>query len=234
MVDFGGDIPTGTFIDLLCALSNMQICSCRGDIHIKYSLLPSIEMIQEKNISLSLPTLLSMVPELRDSYSFFDDEHQMINKLNIDMGTNNAKTYYNFYIGDGLHRPNRDEIKKAFNTDDVTEQQGSYIVKVPADSISKIMPTVYQDTEGELWYIESPISGMVLPELCLHFLIISALCNIMRYSPHEWSNILSNHDSSEFSLLIRKYLRLFEIKFPMLVTEQISNFKPIIKSDLLK
>ena len=50
--------------------------------------------------------------------------------------------------------------------------------------------------------------------MCLHFLIISALCNIMRYSPHHWSNILTNKVSPQYSLLISKYLRLFEIKYP--------------------
>lgn len=57
----------------------------------------------------------------------------------------------------------------------------------------------------------------------------SALCNIMRYSPHEWNNILSNKVSSEFSLLISKYLRLFELKYPMLVVQQLTNFAPVIK-----
>ena len=91
------------------------------------------------------------------------------------------------------------------------------------------MPTIYQDTRGGLWYIDPLIEGFYLPEICLHYLIISALCNIMRYSPHEWNNILSNKVSSEFSLLVSKYLRLFELKYPMLVVQQLTNFAPVIK-----
>ena len=91
------------------------------------------------------------------------------------------------------------------------------------------MPTIYQDTRGRLWYIDPLIEGFYLPEICLHYLIISALCNIMRYSPHEWNNILSNKISSEFSLLVSKYLRLFELKYPMLVVQQLTNFAPVIK-----
>ena len=97
-----------------------------------------------------------------------------------------------------------------------------------ADVISSIMPLIYQDVNGGLWYVESPVDGLVLPELCLHFLIISALCNIMRYSPKEWSDILFNKVSSEFSLLISRYLRLFEQKFPMLVAQHLTNYLPVL------
>lgn len=53
-------------------------------------------------------------------------------------------------------------------------------------------------------------------------------CGIMRYSPHNWSNILTNKVSPQYSLLISKYLRLFEIKYPMLVSELITNYVPVI------
>ena len=91
---------------------------------------------------------------------------------------------------------------------------------------------IYQDIYGKLWYIDSAVEGVVLPEICLHFLIISALCNIMRYSPNEWNDILFNKISSEFSLLIRKYLRLFEQKFPMLVTQYLTNYIPVLSMPL--
>ena len=93
------------------------------------------------------------------------------------------------------------------------------------------MPTIYHDIHGNLWYINQLVEGFHLPEICLHFLIISALCNIMRYSPYEWNNILSNKISSDFSLLISKYLRLFELKYPMLVVQQLTEFLPTIKSE---
>lgn len=93
---------------------------------------------------------------------------------------------YNFYIGNGIDRPSKEKLKAAFNVDDaaIRDNQGAYKVTVSSSIISRITPCIYHDLRGQLWYIESPIEGLVLPELCLHFLIISALCNIMRYSPH--------------------------------------------------
>lgn len=91
-----------------------------------------------------------------------------------------------------------------------------------------IKPFIYHDINGKLWYLDSPIDKLVLPEICLHFLIISALCNIMRYSPHEWNDILFNKVSSEFYLLVSKYLRLFEQKFPMLVAQYLTNYLPVL------
>lgn len=225
-IEFGGDIPSGTFLDLLCALSTAQI---RNDsINIKYSLLPSIDMIQRNSISISLMALLSMVPELNGYYTQVDTSRHLVHKLSVDAGIVNSKATYNFYIGDGINKPDKEKLEKAFHVTNISENQGSYQFSVPSEEISTIMPCVYHDLRGQLWYIESPIEGMVLPELCLHFLIISALCNIMRYSPPEWSKILSNKISSQFSLLISKYLRLFELKYPILVSELVTNFSPII------
>ena len=225
-IEFGGDIPSGTFLDLLCALPVVQICNY--SINIKYSLLPSIDLVQKNSIKLSLLSLLSMVPELNEYYTQIDRDHHLVHKLSIDTGIVNSKATYNFYIGDGISKPKKKKIENDFHTPDIIENQGSYQISISAEDISNIMPCVYQDLRGQLWYVETPIDGLVLPELCLHFLIISALCNIMRYSPHEWSNILSNKISSQFSLLVSKYLRLFELKYPMLVDELITNFAPTI------
>ena len=177
--------------------------------------MPSIELVQDSSIKLSLVTLLSMVPELNEYYTKVDTQNHLVHKLSIDTEIVNSSITYNFYIGNGIDRPSK-------------EKQGAYKVTVSSSIISRITPCIYHDLRGQLWYIESPIEGLVLPELCLHFLIISALCNIMRYSPHNWSNILTNKVSPQYSLLISKYLRLFEIKYPMLVSELITNYVPVI------
>lgn len=225
-IEFGGNVPSGTFLDLLCALPVVQICNY--SINIKYSLLPSIDLVQRNSIKLSLPVLLSMVPELNEYYTQIDKSHHLVHKLSIDTGIVNSKATYNFYVGDGINKPDKKKIEIDFHTTNIIENQGSYRIAISAEDISRIMPCIYQDLRGQLWYVEAPIDGLVLPELCLHFLIISALCNIMRYSPHEWSNILSNKISSQYSLLISKYLRLFELKYPMLVAEHVTNFAPAI------
>ena len=229
-VDFGGDIPGGTFLDLLCALSVVNLTQMEGQqISLKYSVLSSVDMVQNNSISISLVALLSMVPELSDHFDKLETGHKQVHKLSIDTGIVNSKVTYNFYIGDGINKPQKDILKKCFNTDVISENQGSYKVSVDADKITTISPVIYQDMYGQLWYIESPIEDLYLPEVCLHFLIISALCNIMRYSPHEWSDILTNRTSSKFSLVINQYIRVFERKFPLVITQYLSNYNTILK-----
>jgi len=232
-VDFGGDIPSGTFIDLLLALSVENIIQHnRQMISFKYSTLSSVDLVQNNKISISLVPLLSMVPELSNHFEKLDSTHKNVHKLNIDTGVNNGKIRYNFYIGDGSRKPSRENIAACFCTEIINEDQGNYIVSIDSDKIGLICPQIYQDMYGDLWYIESPIKGFHLPELCLHFLIISVLCNIMRYSPHEWSDILTNRTSSRFSLVINQYIRIFERKFPLLVARYLSNYNMIIKSQV--
>lgn len=225
-IDFGGSIPTGTFLDLLCALPVIQINN--GEIKFKYSILNSIEFVQSNHLSLSLLTLLSMVPELQSHYGIFDKEHKSVHMLTVKTGVSNNKVTYVFDIGDGINRPSDQAIKKCFNTEEIVKVNGKTRISILAENITEISPIIYQDVYGALWYIESPIENLVLPEICLHFLIISAFCNIMRYSPHEWSNILFNKTSSEFSLLVSRYLRLFEQKFPILAATCLTNYLPII------
>ena len=228
-IEFGGSIPSGTFLDLLCALPVIQVNN--GEIRFKYSILKSIEFVQSNNLSLSLLTLLSMVPELQSHYQIFDKEHKSVHNLNIKTGVKNNKVTYIFDIGDGISRPNDAAIKRCFNTESIVKVNGRTQISILAERLNDISPVIYQDIYGALWYIESPIENLVLPEICLHFLIISAFCNIMRYSPHEWSNILFNKTSSEFSLLVSRYLRLFEQKFPILAATCLTNYLPIIQKN---
>lgn len=230
-IDFGGDIPAGTFLDLLLSMPIMEICS--GEISFKLNLLKSLEFVQEHKISISLITLLSMVPELQEQYRTVDNDQQYTYPLQISTKMENMKVKYIFKIGDGKNIPaDKEKLKKCFNQASIREQDGKIEISVANDAISEIMPMIYQDIYGKLWYIDSAVEGVVLPEICLHFLIISALCNIMRYSPNEWNDILFNKISSEFSLLIRKYLRLFEQKFPMLVTQYLTNYIPVLSMPL--
>lgn len=147
-----------------------------------------------------------------------------MHKLNIETNVSNSKIIYNFHIGDGVTKINKEKVKKSFKIDSVEENTTNLDIKIDSEKVLDIMPIIYKDIRGELWYVESPIDGMYIPEICLHFLIISALCNIMRYSPSEWSGILNNNISSAYSLLIRRYIELFETKFPMLVVSHLTNY----------
>lgn len=228
-IDIGGTIPSGTFLDLLCAIPVTQINN--GVVKFKYSILDAIEYVQNHSISISLLALLSMVPELQNHYRMVDNKHKLTHQLQIRTEVINNKVNYTFSIGDGITKPSIENIKKCFNSAMVGDCKGCYQVSIPAEQISQISPMIFQDMSGKLWYIESPIEGLILPEICLHFLIISAFCNIMRYSPQEWSNILFNKTSSEFSLLVSRYLRLFEQKFPLLATMCLTNYLPILETE---
>ncbi len=227
-VQFGGRIPSGTFIDLLISLYLFPIVT--GDIKFKCSTMSSLAFVQEREIKISLIALLSSVPELKSQVMKIDVAQNIIHKLSIRSDIVKNKVVYKFVIGDGNLKPEENILKSVFKVPNIEEANGRFIINVSVDKILDITPTIYQDMNGGLWYIEPLIEGLYLPEICLHFLIISALCNIMRYSPHEWNNILSNKISSDFSLLISKYLRLFEIKYPMLVVQQLTTFLPIIQS----
>lgn len=226
-IEFGGSIPSGTFIDLLASIYLPQIVT--EDIHFKCNAMSSLKFVQNHEIKISLIALLSTVPELRDQAAQISTAKNIVHRLIVHTGVEKGRVTYIFEIGDGFHKPTSESLEAVFGTKDIKDANGKYIINVPADKINNIIPTIYQDINGYLWYIEPLIKNFYLPEICLHFLIISALCNIMRYSPHVWNNILSNKVSSDFSLLISKYLRLFELKYPMLLVQQLTNFLPIIR-----
>lgn len=228
-IDFGGEHPRGTFIDFLASIPVIKIQN--KELDLKYSIVESLNVVQNANISFSLLTLLSMVPELNNYYSNLDKAHKVAHKLSFDTSILGKKVVYNFYIGDGMSKPQRDRIERSFKTQSIEELQGGYKISVDSADIEKISPTIYQDIKGDLWYIENPIEGLVLPEICLHFLIISGLCSIMRYSPNDWNNVLNNKISSQYSLLISEYIRLFEKKFPMLVIQYLTNYLPMLQSN---
>ena len=227
VIEFGGNIPSGTFLDLMASIPLAQIID--QNTKINYSLLPSLDFVQKNYVKIPLEALLSMIPELRDSYKRVDSQHCMTHQVKLDYENNNGKTIYNFFVGDGIDKPDREKLERSFNTSSIIEMQGSFKVSVKSSALPDIMPNIYHDAKGQLWYIESPIDGLVIPEICLHFLTISALCNIMRYSPHEWNMIISNRISSTSSLLIHEYISLFELKFPMLVVEMLTNYLPTLQ-----
>ena len=88
---------------------------------------------------------------------------------------------------------------------------------------------MYTDIYGKLWYIDNKFFPINIPEICIHFLAISALSNIMRYQPEIWGAILNNDLDARLSTLIRYYLTIYEQKFPFLILRSISEYFPIIR-----
>lgn len=87
---------------------------------------------------------------------------------------------YLFEIGNGIEKPANTSLKTIFKTDNVTEANGKYTISVPINKIRDIMPTIYQDTRGGLWYIDPLIEGFYLPEICLHYLINTPLSLLVK------------------------------------------------------
>ena len=81
------------------------------------------------------------------------------------------------------------------------DANGYTIPKVVTPADGQTRPEILQEAMGGSVdeNLNITTDDLVLPEISLHYLIISALCNIMRYSPHEWSEILNNKISSQFS-----------------------------------
>ena len=138
-------------------------------------------------------------------------------------------------IGDGETRPSPVDIDNSFGEfqhgERHGERHGKTIVTIPFSEAHKIRATIYSDIRGRFWYVENPFYPIVLPELCLHFLLTNAFSNIMRYSPDHWGEILLNQVRSDISLITRKYLSAFENKLPVLLLRSLSKFYPYVSPD---
>ena len=90
-----------------------------------------------------------MVPELASYYNRFDTEHKLVHKLDIDTSIVNSEIIYNFYIGDGITKADIEKLKRSFKTDQIKDNQGSFIVNVEAEQLQYIMPIIYKDVKGK-------------------------------------------------------------------------------------
>ena len=61
---------------------------------------------------------------------------------------NNGKTIYNFFVGDGIDKPDREKLERSFNTSSIIEMQGSFKVSVKSSALPDIMPNIYHDASA--------------------------------------------------------------------------------------
>lgn len=226
ITQFGGDMPQGTFSDLFCAHPTLHVKS--KDFELIQNNNDSIMSFFLTRHSVSVGTFLSMVPEIREYYRLVTGKNGRTHPLTISLGKDPRNIIWEFQIGDGDLRPNRTDVENAFPGIEVTERYGKFLVSVPASSSSSIRACIFCDARGELWYVENPFFPVVLPELCLHFVLTNTFSNLMRYSPDRWGSILLNEVNSDWSLLTRKYLSAFENKFPLLALRAMSKYYPYI------
>lgn len=225
-IQFGGDVPHGTFSELACSFptflhkdKNIQIVQNNIQTNLEYF---------NKKISTSIGTLLSMVPEIREYYSLVTGKNGRTHPLLISTKSEPRNVIFEIQIGDGYNMPDKNCIAKAFESFDISEMYGKIIVKVPAIDAHKISASIYTDSKGMFWYIENPFHPINLSEFCIHFLLINAFSNIMRYAPDQWGDILYNNVDSKISLITRKYISSLENKFMFLILRNVSEYYPYV------
>lgn len=226
---FGGDMPHGTFSDLLTSFPTNAIRS--RDVDYAQSSFESIRAFYKNRYTVSTGTLLSMVPEIRDYYKITTNRESRTHPLEINVISDRRTTSWELQIGDGITRPPAGDVEQAFRGFKISERHGKIIVTIPSAEEHLAQATIYSDIRGRLWYVENPFFPIVLPELCVHFLLTSMFSNLMRYSPDHWGEILLNQVNTNISLIISKYLSAFELKLPVLLLRSISKFHPIVSSE---
>lgn len=172
-----------------------------------------------------------MVPEIRDYYKITTSRDSRTHPLEISVISDRRTTSWELQIGDGIRRPPASDITQAFEGFKVSERHGKTIVTIPSAEEHLAQASIFSDIRGRLWYVENPFFPIVLPELCVHFLLTSMFSNLMRYSPDHWGEILLNQVNTNVSLIISKYLSAFELKLPILLLRSISKFHPIVSNE---
>lgn len=181
---FGGDSARGTFSDLVTAFPTHLIKNLNIEINIDCS--DSIIKFYHIKHSVSLGTLLSMIPEMTEYYKLTTQRRSRCYPLEVTNANDPRSLSWEFHIGDGESRPSTDGVERAFPGFSKAERFGKIVVTVPASNAASIKACIYTDIRGKLWYIDNPFYPIILPEIAMHFLINSIFSNIMRYRPDEW------------------------------------------------
>lgn len=226
---FGGDIKQGTFSDLFTSFPTHSVRDRRA-VFVQDNE-KSILNFYKTRVTVGTGTLLSMVPEIREYYQLVTGKTSRTFPLEITTASDQRSMKWELQIGDGETRPSLIDIENAFGDFQHSERHGKTIVTVPMSEAHKVRATIYSDIRGRFWYVENPFFPIVLPEICVHFLLTNAFSNIMRYSPDSWGEVLLNQVQSDISLITRKYLSAFENKFPVLLLRALSKFYPYVSSE---
>ena len=224
LVTFGGDIPGGTFTELVC--SSPTIYHKCKNIDIVLNNTKTAYLLYKNKISIGMGTLLSLIPEIRDFYKLVTGRNSRTYPLYASLSNNPRNTCWEFQIGDGNSLPQEDHIQRDFSGFTIKTQYGKYIIDVPTTEVHKVSTCIIMGTTGEFWYVDNPIHPCILTEMAIHFLTSFAYSNIMRYSPDSWGALLSNDASSDVSLITRKYISALENKFIFMVLNNVSRFFP--------
>ena len=225
-IQVGGDMPQGTFSDLLSSFPTLSVRN--ADFAIQQDASDSLLAFYHTRHTIGVGTLLSMIPEIREYYRIVTGNSGRTHPLSVSMSKNVRNIVWEFQIGDGETLPDLTEVESAFKGFTISNRHGKYVIEVPASETSKLNACIYSDVRGNLWYIENPFYPIIIPEICIHFMLTSTLSNLMRYSPDHWGSLLLNEANTDQSLITRKYLSAFENKFPILILRTLSKYYPYV------
>lgn len=226
-IKFAGDITRGTFNELIFSFPAILTKSNRFEF--TQTNIETLKTYFNKTIKISIGMLLSMIPELRDFYNLLSGKISRTYPVSIDHDHSTRVQKLEFRIGDGTSLPSIDSIKSAFGDREIKNKFGQFIVSLEAAELTNINAMIWSDEYGELWFVDNPLYPLNLPEIAIHFLIISSLSTVMRYDPQLWGEIVLNEVNSNVSLIIRKYLSILEYKMPFLILRNGSSFWPYLK-----
>lgn len=224
---FGGDSPTGTFSELFSSFPTQLIRN--HSIEFTQDCIHSIDAFYRTRINASIGTLLSMLPEMSNYYSLMTGRRSRAFPMEIVNANNPRALTWEFQIGDGTSLPTREIVEKSFEGFDITERFGKYVIPVPATKAAGVKALIYSDISGRLSFIDNPFFPILLPEICIHFLLNHVYSCIMRYRPDEWGNVILNEVSTDTSLLTRHYFSNFERKFLLLILRCLSRYNPTVE-----
>jgi hypothetical protein len=224
---FGGDSPTGTFSELFSSFPTQLLRN--HSIEFTQDCTHSIEAFYRTRINASIGTLLSMLPEMSNYYSLMTGRRSRAFPMEIVNANNPRALTWEFQIGDGTSLPTREIVEKSFEGFDITERFGKYVIPVPATKAAGVKALIYSDISGRLSFIDNPFFPILLPEICIHFLLNHVYSCIMRYRPDEWGNVILNEVSTDTSLLTRHYFSNFERKFLLLILRCLSRYNPTVE-----
>lgn len=195
--------------------------------------------IQEKY---QIKELLSMIPELRDSYNRLYKEEKLV-PLHISNHVNYASPvtslYLPEYVLDRFHLTypsflsylNRHNTGHAqFSENPITTPQG--IIRIDwhhpeqihvSESPNGLENELFlQDYKGNFYFSLQNGPLTAVPEECIHFMIMYVLGMLCRYETELWGDILFSFTSSDM-FIINEFLHLSERKFPNLILNLLTN-----------
>ncbi|TNC78050.1 hypothetical protein FHI69_01760 [Janthinobacterium lividum] len=225
-IKLGGDVPYGTFTDLLLSFPTGYFLDS-NNTHIIKNNFNSIKKIFEVGQKVTVGSLFGYMPELSSYLNDFLGIDKMIFPVKIKNVSLGTSVGYELIIGDGKIYLDEKKFDSLLNGNN-EKIDGRLRYLIPQEIFLSLNLNIMQDIYGEFYLLDSPLE-FSLPEIAIHFMIMFAFSNIQRYDPPFWNKVLSNKINSDVSYLIYKYFAIYEKKLPYLILRLINNVYPILK-----